>query len=250
MEPMSDPYVSWCMTDSLTFDEITGDADCMTLAVKNRCRNSVERRNRRRNFDRRCEINFIPLVTVDSSSTTNATDSGRSSRRHHQGRGREDDDGGTGRQSHPHRHRHDERQLLTCRTDVHGFLSTCPSLRPLNLTDGLVWCNPLRENSKRCETTREALHRHRSPSSSSSSAEHTASSMPSAACRVFEICDHAIIVSGGWNRWTHRQLHADNVAKFYAMLRDHGFRSGNIKVFFANGAPDIMTCKYTLRYAS
>lgn len=208
----------------------------MTLAVKNRCRNAVERRNRRRHFDRRCEINFIPLVTVDST-TANASDSGRSARRHHHVRGRDDD----GAEPHPHRHHHDERQLLTCRTDILGFMSTCPTLRSSNSTNGLARCNPLRENSKRCETTREALHRH--ISSSSSSSEHQTSS--SAACRVFEICDHAVIVSGGWNRWTHRQLHADNVAKFYSMLRDNGFRSGNIKVFFANGAPDILSCKYS-----
>jgi len=213
----------------------------MTLAAKNRCRNAVTPRNHRRNFDRRCEINFIPLVTVDESSSSmiaNSSNGGRQPRPplHVQHRDHNEDNGGGGQSQQPrhlHRHHHDERQLLTCRTDLNGFSATCPSLRPRNSTSGLVWCNPLRENSKRCETPREALAPQRSSSVSAS---------VNAVCRVFEICDQAVVISGGWNRWSHRQLHANNVARFYSMLREYGFRSGNIKVFFANGAPDIPPC--------
>lgn len=50
-------------------------------------------------------------------------------------------------------------------------------------------------------------------------------------------------MSGGWNRWTQRPWSGDNAAGMYAMLRDHGFTAGNVKVFFADGALDAIRCK-------
>jgi len=176
----------------------------MVLAVKRRCRNVVDRRSRRRNFDRRCEVNFIPLVTsVD------------------------DDDLLSGR-LHGHRSSHggrrQEHQLLTCRTNIDNFSTSCPSVSATNSTSSHLLCNPVRENARRCETTHAALR-------------------GAGRCRLFEICDRAIVVSGGWNRWSQRHWHADNAARVYAMLRDHGFTAGNVKVFFADGASDVVKCE-------
>jgi len=176
----------------------------MVLAVKRRCRNAVDRRSRRRNFDRRCEVNFIPLVS-----------------------GVDDDDGPGGarvrghRSSHSRRHR--SHQLLTCRTNIDGFSTVCPTVPAHNDTSHQL-CNPVRENARRCETTHAALRG------------------AAGRCRLFEICDRAIVVSGGWNWWTQRHWHADNAAGVYSMLRDHGFTRGNVKVFFADGASDIIRC--------
>ncbi|XP_066302596.1 uncharacterized protein [Branchiostoma lanceolatum] len=41
-----------------------GDRECLTLSLKNRCRNALQRNLRRRNFARRCEINFLPKVRL------------------------------------------------------------------------------------------------------------------------------------------------------------------------------------------
>jgi len=176
----------------------------MLLAVKRRCRNAVDRRSRRRNFDRRCEVNFIPLVSgIDADLDDD----------HGRRRGR--------RTSHGRRP-----QLLTCRDNIAGFAASCPSLRARNDTSHLL-CNPVRENARRCETTHAALR-------------------GAGQCRLFEICDRAVVVSGGWNRWSQRDWHANNAASVYAMLRDHGFTAGNVKVFFANGAADIINCERSL----
>ena len=181
----------------------------MVLAVKRRCRNAVDRRSRRRNFDRRCEVNFIPLVTtVNADHELDDRVHGHSARSSH------------GRRRHPHQ------QLLTCRANIDRFSTSCPSLRASNDSSHRP-CNPVRENTRRCETTHAALR----------DAGH---------CRLFEICDRAIVVSGGWNRWSQRHGHTDNAARVYAMLRDHGFTHGNVKVFFADGASDIIQCERSL----
>ncbi len=159
----------------------------MILALNRRCRNALERRKGRRNFARRCEVNFLPLVYLESDDY--------------------EDDAGLSRE---------RRQRLICRSNVPGF-GPCPALRTINETSGL-YCNPTRENTKRCETTHETIKTR---------------------CRVFEICDQAVLLSGGWNRWTHRPSHKQNVWDFYGMLREHGFRRDNIQVFFGNGASGI-----------
>lgn len=44
-----------------------GNQECLQLAMKNRCHNLIEKTlgsgaTRRKNFARRCEINFLPVV--------------------------------------------------------------------------------------------------------------------------------------------------------------------------------------------
>jgi len=178
----------------------------MVLAVKRRCRNAVDRRSRRRNFDRRCEINFIPLITsVD-------VDDEQEDRFH--------------RHWALHGQRLQPHQLLWCRTNIDGFSASCPTVRAHNATLHLL-CNPVRENARRCETTHSVLR-------------------GAGRCRLFEICDRAVVVSGGWNSWSQRQWNSENAARVYSMLRDHGFTAGNVKVFFADGASDIVKCECSL----
>ncbi len=171
---------------------VISEQECLTLAQKRRCKNALSKRGRRRNFARRCEINFLPLVY------------------------REDD-----------AQRRDN--LLECIENMPGF-ALCPELRPHNETSELI-CNPLRDNTKRCETTHERIH---------------------TSCRVFEICDQAVILSGGWDRRASLPHHKQNVRDVYHMLREHGFHRRNIEVFFANGAQGIegkstshVTCNVT-----
>jgi len=153
-----------------------GSGDCLQLAFQKRCKNALMKRQRRRNFARRCEINFLPLVHL-SSDHLNRT------------------------------------QQLVCRTDL-GSLLPCPSLRPSGDASGPTSCDPLRENSKRCETTHEIFE---------------------SACHVLKICDHAVILSGGWNAWSLRKHHGGNVHQVHRMLRRNGFAERNIKIFYADG---------------
>lgn len=102
---------------------------------------------------------------------------------------------------------------LKCWKDIKGF-GKCPELRPENETKDVI-CNPIRDNTKRCSTTHETVH---------------------TSCRVFEICDQAVMLSGGWNRETSSVRFKKNLAEFYVMLRNYGFRKRNIKIFYANGA--------------
>lgn len=163
-----------------------GSGECMTLALRKRCKNALERRSRRRNFAKRCEINFLPVVQIDKSDIQIELMDGK-------------------RENH-----------LTCKPNLAGY-GQCPHLRTVEETSGLI-CNPFRDNTKRCSTTHETVH---------------------TSCRMFEICDQAVIISGGWNRQTTGTRHKRNVELFYWMLRENGFKKRNIKIFFANGAEGI-----------
>lgn len=148
----------------------------MRLALKRRCKNALESRRKRRNFFRRCEINFLPLVYLESSSEDKRT------------------------------------QLLSCRDNIPGF-APCAALRPNDETSQM-FCDPIVENTRRCETSQDIVKTR---------------------CRVFEICDQAVLLSGGWDKHGSLQRHKQNILNFYHMLRKNGFKRDNIKVFFANG---------------
>ena len=122
--------------------------ECLVLARKERCRNSLERRTRRRNFRRRCEINFLPLVFLDTLPATSST-------------------------SHVHVHK----QMLRCRSDDLTGYGSCPERTSTNETLEL-FCDSLRDNTKRCELEEHRIH---------------------TSCRVMEVCDQAVLISGGWN---------------------------------------------------
>ncbi|XP_066961099.1 uncharacterized protein [Macrobrachium rosenbergii] len=171
----------------------THPGDCLTVAVKERCRNLFDRRGRRKNYARRCEINFPPLVLTEEDAHAHAY-----SRAHS-----------------PTAHRATESpiQRLRCRDDVIGY-APCARLRPLNDTEHLV-CDPLGVNSKRCSAGHNTVHTR---------------------CRLFEVCDQAVLVSGGWNRDLSPEESRNKLKMSYDMLRHNGFHKGNIKIFYANGA--------------
>lgn len=160
----------------------------MTLALRKRCKNALERRFRRPNYARRCEINFLPVVHLDTPHHSTESEAFPSKRENH----------------------------LECKADFAGF-GQCPEFRSAEETAELI-CNPIRDNTQRCSTTHETVH---------------------TSCRMFEICDQAVIVSGGWNRLTTGTRHLRNVELFYWMLRENGFKKRNIKIFFANGASGV-----------
>ena len=58
-------------------------------------------------------------------------------------------------------------------------------------------------------------------------------------CRLFETCDQAVLLSGGWNRLHSDQRSRLNVLHMYRMFRHAGFHKHNIKVFFANGRDNV-----------
>lgn len=168
----------------------------MKLALKHRCKNAIERRRRneeneeemstrlKRKMVRRCEINFLPLVHPQTDIEPAIIDGISQGYEQH----------------------------LLCREDLMEF-SLCPTLRPANETLNLV-CNPIRDNTRRCETSHEAV---------------------GTRCGMFETCDQAVLISGGWNRQTSVTRHSENIVNMYHLLRRNGFQQQAIKIFFANG---------------
>ncbi|XP_033762233.1 LOW QUALITY PROTEIN: uncharacterized protein LOC117343822 [Pecten maximus] len=193
-----------CRTKDGIYIESSGD--CLTLALKRRCKNAIKRHGRRRHHARRCEINFLPVVHFTLAGTQEL-------------------------------YMEQRYNFLKCWKNKDGF-GRCPELRPLNESSELI-CNPIKENTKRCSTTHEMVH---------------------TTCRIFEICDQAVLVSGGWNRQTTGVSHKHNLERFYWMLRQYSFKKRNINIFFANGATGInlpgesphqvhpAAMKYALRY--
>ena len=119
--------------------------------------------------------------------------------------GQQQDEGSTSQQLQ-------QKQRLLCTNRVAGF-ANCPHLRPANETSELI-CDPLGTNHKRCDTTQDVVKTR---------------------CRLFETCDQAVLLSGGWN-WQlsgHRQM--AHLLAMYRMLRRNGFAKQAVKIFFANG---------------
>lgn len=99
-----------------------------------------------------------------------------------------------------------QQQKLSCREGLGNFAS-CPHLRHPNLTVGQVEPEGM-----------EPLGAPR--------------------CRLFEVCDQAVLIHSGWNQLTSRQADHHLLRENYRLLRDSGFPSTNIRTFFANGIQD------------
>nr|XP_060629138.1 uncharacterized protein LOC132773718 [Anolis sagrei ordinatus] len=102
-------------------------------------------------------------------------------------------------------------QNLHC-MNLHGF-SLCP--QPLSLVSSsstAAYCE-LNKNTRRC-------HRQQLPMYKS--------------CRMYQTCDHAVLIAGGWQEQVTYPHHAQNLLLFYQMLQRNGFRQEHIKAFFAN----------------
>ena len=105
-----------------------------------------------------------------------------------------------------------EEQRLTCRSDIHGW-APCPEVRPLKETLPVL-CDPLGTNTYRCETTHATVKTR---------------------CRIMETCDHAVLLSGGWNREHSPTSTIDNIKTVRTMLTKNGFSDNNVNIFYANG---------------
>ncbi|XP_043550463.1 uncharacterized protein si:ch211-67e16.11 [Chiloscyllium plagiosum] len=97
------------------------------------------------------------------------------------------------------------------RSEQKGF-AACP--QPLSISSP----NPAVAN---CELNKNTRRCHRQQLSSQKS------------CRMYQTCDHGVLLSGGWKEQLTYQRHVHNVLHFYRMLRRNGFRVENIKTFFA-----------------
>ncbi|KAM8854995.1 uncharacterized protein AB9W97_020087 isoform 2-T2 [Spinachia spinachia] len=66
-------------------------------------------------------------------------------------------------------------------------------------------------------------------------------------CRLYQTCDHAVLLSGGWQQQMTFQRHAENLQRFYRMLRSNGFHKEHIKTFFASSGllPDDVEGVYS-----
>lgn len=103
-----------------------------------------------------------------------------------------------------------QKQRMTCYSSVGGF--------------------------KQCPVTKNAPN----PCKNTASCKHTIL-RKTAPCHWS--CDHALMISGGWNKYTNRLRHLLNMRSIYNHLFLHRFfHKDNIKVFFANNAS--IECKF------
>ena len=93
---------------------------------------------------------------------------------------------------------------------------------------------------KECPVTRTALN----PCKNTANCKHKPRS-EDAPCHW--TCDHALMISGGWNKYTNRMRHLLNLRRLYNHLYLHrSFHKNNIKAFFANNA--TIECKFIFCY--
>uniref|UniRef100_A0A6J0TKP5 Uncharacterized protein n=1 Tax=Pogona vitticeps TaxID=103695 RepID=A0A6J0TKP5_9SAUR len=102
-------------------------------------------------------------------------------------------------------------QKLHC-VDLRGY-SPCPQPLPLVGSGSTAAYCELNKNTRRC-------HRQQLPMYKS--------------CRLYQTCDHAVLIAGGWQEQVTYPHHAQNLLLFYQMLRQNGFHQDHIKAFFAN----------------
>ncbi|XP_053142872.1 uncharacterized protein LOC128340955 isoform X2 [Hemicordylus capensis] len=102
-------------------------------------------------------------------------------------------------------------QKLHC-MDLRGF-SPCPQPLPLASSSSTAAYCELNKNTRRC-------HRQQLPMYKS--------------CRLYQTCDHAVLIAGGWQEQVTYPHHVHNLVLFYQMLRRNGFRQEHIKAFFAS----------------
>ncbi|KAM7406946.1 hypothetical protein PAMA_002922 [Pampus argenteus] len=102
-------------------------------------------------------------------------------------------------------------QRLRC-VDQAEF-ARCPQPLPMGPPGLPVSSCELNKNTRRCHQQPLATH---------------------LSCRLYQTCDHAVLISGGWQQQMTFQRHVQNLQRFYRMLRNNGFHKDHIKTFFAN----------------
>ncbi|XP_072253679.1 uncharacterized protein [Leuresthes tenuis] len=107
----------------------------------------------------------------------------------------------------------------------HAEFARCPQPLPMSSPSLPVSSCELNKNTRRCHQQPLATH---------------------LSCRLYQTCDHAVLISGGWQQQMMFQRHAQNLQKFYKMLRNNGFHKDHIKTFFASSGqlPDDLEGVY------
>lgn len=167
--------------------------ECMTLAHKTRCQNQLKRRRSR--SDR-----TLGRARVRKSAGSRASHAERSSglcEIHFLPRVVAVKDSNRTRS-------------LQC-VDLPEF-ARCPQPLPLSSPSVPISSCELNKNTRRC---------HQQPLATPLS------------CRLYQTCDHAVLLSGGWQEQITYQHHVQNLLLFYQMLIDNGFHKDHIKTFFA-----------------
>ncbi|GAA6219126.1 uncharacterized protein si:ch211-67e16.11 [Lates japonicus] len=95
----------------------------------------------------------------------------------------------------------------------HAEFARCPQPLPMGSPSLPVSSCELNKNTRRCHQQPLATH---------------------LSCRLYQTCDHAVLISGGWQQQMTFQRHVQNLQKFYRMLRNNGFHKDHIKTFFAS----------------
>ncbi|XP_066497350.1 uncharacterized protein si:ch211-67e16.11 [Hoplias malabaricus] len=94
----------------------------------------------------------------------------------------------------------------------HPEFARCPQPLPLTRPSVPISSCELNKNTRRCHQQPLATH---------------------LSCRLYQTCDHAVLLSGGWQEQITYQRHVQNLLLFYRMLRNNGFHKDHIKTFFA-----------------
>ncbi|XP_051565043.1 uncharacterized protein si:ch211-67e16.11 isoform X1 [Myxocyprinus asiaticus] len=94
----------------------------------------------------------------------------------------------------------------------HPDFARCPQPLPMTSPSVPISSCELNTNTHRCQQQRLATH---------------------LSCRLYQTCDHAVLLSGGWQEQITYQRHVQNLQLFYQMLRNNGFHKEHIKTFFA-----------------
>ncbi|CAB1422536.1 unnamed protein product [Pleuronectes platessa] len=95
----------------------------------------------------------------------------------------------------------------------HTEFARCPQPLPMGSPSLPVSSCELNKNTRRCHQQPLATH---------------------LSCRLYQTCDHAVLISGGWQQQMTFQHHVENLQRIYKMLRNNGFHKDHIKTFFAN----------------
>ncbi|XP_048861854.1 uncharacterized protein si:ch211-67e16.11 [Brienomyrus brachyistius] len=93
----------------------------------------------------------------------------------------------------------------------------CPEPLPISISTVPISNCELNKNTRRCHQQPLATH---------------------LSCRLYQTCDHAVLLSGGWQQQITYRQHVNNLQIFYSMLRNNGFHKDHIKTFFAGNGLD------------
>ncbi|XP_034041995.1 uncharacterized protein si:ch211-67e16.11 [Thalassophryne amazonica] len=107
----------------------------------------------------------------------------------------------------------DSRRTQRLRCVDHATFAKCPVSLPGGSPSFPVSSCELNKNTQRC-------HRH--------------PVVTHLSCRLYQTCDHAVLISGGWQQQIIFQRHVQNLLKFYRMLQNNGFHKSHIQTFFSS----------------